>query len=44
MSALNNLKTDAQYALNPARRRVMGIVFLLVAVLIWLFFSQTTNL
>ena len=43
MSALNNLKTDAQYALNPARRRVMGIVFLLVAVFIWLFFSQTTN-
>jgi ABC-type uncharacterized transport system permease subunit len=43
MSASNNSKTDALYALNPTRRRVMGIIFLLVAALIWILFSQTTD-
>ncbi len=43
MSNISNLKNDAQYTLNPIRRRVMGIIFLLVAALIWLFFSRTTD-
>ncbi len=43
MSKTINLKDDAQYSLNPTRRRVMGIIFLLVAAVIWLFFARTTD-
>jgi ABC-type uncharacterized transport system permease subunit len=43
MSKTTILKDDAQYSLNPTRRRVMGIIFLLVAAVIWLFFARTTE-
>jgi ABC-type uncharacterized transport system permease subunit len=43
MSNPPNLKNDAQYLLNPTRRRVIGVIFLLVAALIWFFFARTTD-
>jgi ABC-type uncharacterized transport system permease subunit len=43
MADIKNSKSDEQYALNPTRRRVMGVIFLIVAFFIWLFFSRTTD-